>query len=446
MGTSGSEEARIRMTEALSRKVCMHAIFRTCRILGFLWFLVVMPLGCGRDDSGPTTSLVRDSAGIRIVELTETPQASDLTRWEIGPEPSLEIGVREGDQAYLFSGIVGTATLSDGRLAVLEGRTASKELRFFSADGTHQSTSGGDGEGPGEFRSPAELVRLPGDTLVVRDGTVSFPAVDLFNVNGSFLRRIQPIPDLIPLSAPDGDIPPEVIHAGSLLSDGSVLIRTFFTSVETDPPPGLFRESYGLLRVRRSRTQVMVDSIGLFSGIEFFTTNVGQGLFPYRTPFGPTPIYGSSQDRIYVVESFSGEVKGFDYEGDLREIFRPSIPASVILEEDYEREKERSINFDPSYDNRPIVERLFREIPHRTEGPAVGGLTVDLDGNLWLELYSPREGLGRKWIVLAPDGSPRARVQGPARFTPFEIGSDFLLGVWTDEMEIPYVRRYPLRK
>ena len=190
----------------------------------------------------------------------------------------------------------------------------------------------------------------------------------------------------------------------------------------------------------------MVDSIGLFNGTEFFTTDVGQGLIPYRTPFGPVPVQGSGRDRIYVVESLSGEVKGYDYEGDLREIFRPSIPVSVISEEDYEREKEGMISFDPRYDNRPIVERLFREIPHPTEGPAVGGLNVDLDGNLWLERFSAGEGPGGEWVVLAPDGSFLARAQGPARFIPYEIGSDYLLGVWTDELEIPYVRRYPLRK
>jgi hypothetical protein len=434
------------MTETMCRRVGRDVIFRRYWTFGFLSLLVVMPFGCGRGDPDPTTSTVRDSAGIRIVELPETPQAAELRRWEIGPEPSLEIGIREGDPAYLFSGIVGAATLSDGRLAVLEGRTASKELRFFSPDGTHQSTSGGGGEGPGEFRSPAELVRLPGDTLVVRDGTLSFPAVDLFDGNGGFLHRIQPIPDLIPFSSPDGDIPPEVLDRGILLADGSVLMRTFFTSVETDPPPGLFRESFRLLRVRRSRNRVVVDSIGLFKGTEHFTTDVGQGLIPYRTPFGPEPIYGSGQDHIYVVEPLTGEVMGFDYEGNLSEIFRPSIPSSVISEEDYEREREGMISFDPRYDNRPIVERLFREIPHRTEGPAVRGLSVDLEGNLWLELYSAKEEVGRGWMVLAKDGSLLAMVQGPPDFTPYEIGSDYMLGVWTDEMEIPYVRRYPLRK
>jgi len=424
----------------------MYLFFRRCRTFGFLWVLVVIPFGCGSGDPGPTTSIVRDSAGIQIVELSETPQSADLRRWEIGPEPSLEIGVREGDPAYLFSGIVGTAALSDGRIVVLEGRTASKELRFYSPDGSHESTWGGDGEGPGEFRSPAELIRLPGDTLVVCDGVISFPAVDLFDGNGAFLHRIQPIPDLIPFSAPNGDLPPEVIDRGVLLADGSVLIRTFFTSVETDPPPGLFRESFRLLRVRRSRTRVVVDSIGLFKGAELFTTDVGQGLIPYRMPFGPEPIYGSGQDRIYVVEPLTGEVMGFDYEGNLREIFRPSIPASAISEQDYEREKEGMISFDPRYDNRPIVERFFREVPHRTEGPAVGGLSVDLEGNLWLELFSAKKGLGDQWVVLADDGSPLAIVQGPPNFTPYEIGSDYLLGVWTDEMEIPYVRRYSLRK
>ena len=32
------------------------------------------------------------------------------------------------------------------------------------------------------------------------------------------------------------------------------------------------------------------NTVGLFQGVEFFTTDVGQGLFPYRIPFGAVEI------------------------------------------------------------------------------------------------------------------------------------------------------------
>lgn len=410
--------------------------------------MVVLALlgGCGGRDSEPGTVLVRDSAGIRITELSEMALAPGHTEWRIGPEPSLRIGVREGEEPYQFSGIVGAVTLSDGRIVVLEGRTASNELRFFAPDGTHLLTAGGAGEGPGEFRSPAELLRLPGDTLVVRDGTLSYPSLDFFTGEGEFIHRVPPVSDLIPWPAVEGELPPEVVDSGILLRDGTVLIRTFFSSIETDPPPGLFRESYRLLRVQQSGTSPGVDTIGRFQGAEFFTTDVGQGRFPYRVPFGPVEIRASSDDRIFIAESQSGDVMAFDYDGDLREIFRLTVPGAPILDEDYEREKEGIINFDSRYDNRAFVERLFRAIPRRTEAPAVGNLSVDLDGNLWLERYRIREGEAREWVVLGPGGSFQASVVGPAGFTPFEIGSDHLLGVWEDELGIPYLHRYPLLK
>ncbi len=414
--------------------------------LSALLALSALFVGCDGRDADPGTSLVRDSTGVRINEISELAFAPGHPEWRIGPEPSLEIGVSEGAEPYQFSGIVGAATLSDGRIVVLESRTASRELRFFAPDGTHLSTSGGAGEGPGEFRAPAEMVRLPGDTLLVRDGIHLFPSLDYFNGDGEFIQRVHPVSDLIPWSAPEGELPPEVVDSGILLRDGTLLIRTFFTSIETDPPPGLFREYYRLLRVRRSRTEVVVDTVGRFQGAEFFTTDVGQGLMPFRIPFGPVEIQSSSEDRIYIVESVTGEVLAFDYNGELREIFRLVLPGAPIVNEDYEREKEAIINFEPRYDNRAFVERLFRAIPRRTEGPIVGGLKVDLDGNLWLERYRIREDGNREWVVLGPGGAFQASVVGPLGFSPLEIGSDYLLGVWEDELGIPFIRQYPLLK
>ncbi len=389
---------------------------------------------------------MRDSAGIRVTELSDLASAPGRPEWRIGPEPSLEIGVREGEEPYEFSGIVGAATLSDGRIVVLEGRSASRELRIFGPDGTHLTTTGGAGRGPGEFRSPAELVRLPGDTLVVRDGTLSFPALDYFNGDGEFIRRALPVPGLISMSAPDGELPAELVDHGALLRDGTLLLRTFFTGMEMDPPHGLFRESYRLLRVRWSGTGPGVDTIGRFRGAEYLTTDVGQGLMPYRVPFGPVEIQASSEDRIYIVDSLSGEVLAFDYRGELHEILRPHMPGARITDEDYEREKEALIDFEPLYDNRAFVERLFRAIPRRTEAPAVEGLMVDLEGRLWLERYRIGDDEPREWVVLEPDGSFRASVVGPAGFVPFEIGGGHVLGAWEDEHGIPFVRRYPLNR
>ena len=93
--------------------------------------VVALLSGCDSIRQGDHTAIVRDSAGVRITELPGPGLTSSLPEWRIGSEPSLEIGVREGDEAFQFSGIVGVLTLSDGRIVVLEGRGASRETSLL---------------------------------------------------------------------------------------------------------------------------------------------------------------------------------------------------------------------------------------------------------------------------------------------------------------------------
>jgi len=48
--------------------------------------------------------------------------------------------------------------------------------------------------------------------------------------------------------------------------------------------------------------------------------------------------------------------------------------------------------------------------------------------------------------VFDPDGRFLGSVTLPARFTSYQIGSDFILGRWEDELEVEYVEVYDLLK
>ncbi len=110
--------------------------------------LVTSSLACGGpgDDAGVVT--VRDSAGIRIVENT-TPQWQEGERWRLSPEPVVDIGGGDREEDQLFR-VVGALRLSDDRIVVANGGT--NEIRFYGPGGAFLSASGGEGEGPGEFR------------------------------------------------------------------------------------------------------------------------------------------------------------------------------------------------------------------------------------------------------------------------------------------------------
>jgi len=85
-------------------------------------------MACGPDEGarGLDTQL-HDSAGIRIVENARPPEGSRLA-WRIGPEPSLSIGVLEGDEPHMLFAVRDATRLADGRIVVANGGSA--ELRF----------------------------------------------------------------------------------------------------------------------------------------------------------------------------------------------------------------------------------------------------------------------------------------------------------------------------
>ena len=99
---------------------------------------------------GPTgiRVVIRDSAGIRIVENARPPEGSRLD-WRLGPEPLVSIGKMEGEDPYLFERVFGALMLSDGRIVI--GDDGAKELRVFDQDGIHLETWGGWGKGRGSL-------------------------------------------------------------------------------------------------------------------------------------------------------------------------------------------------------------------------------------------------------------------------------------------------------
>ncbi len=127
--------------------------------------LLALPaIACQSDAAtGGLHSQLRDSAGIRIVENARPPHGSRLA-WRIGPEPSLSIGVLEGDEPHMLFAVRDAIRLADGRIVVANGGSA--ELRFFDSNGSHLGTRGGRGEGPGEFRELGNVAPWPGDSLV----------------------------------------------------------------------------------------------------------------------------------------------------------------------------------------------------------------------------------------------------------------------------------------
>ena len=124
------------------------------------------------------------ACGVDPQEDAPPPAGDTVSEWEVAAEPSLSIGVVEGDERYQMHQVVGAAQLPDGRIAVMNAGSA--ELRIYAPDGTFISAHGRPGEGPGEFRSASRL-HLIGDTIFIHDSRLQ--RLSLHDESGSFLEN-----------------------------------------------------------------------------------------------------------------------------------------------------------------------------------------------------------------------------------------------------------------
>jgi hypothetical protein len=78
--------------------------------------------------------------------------------------------------------------------------------------------------------------------------------------------------------------------------------------------------------------------------------------------------------------------------------------------------------------------------------PAYQSLLVDAEGCLWVEDFQ-RPGVGLKsWTVFDAEGRPRTRLSLPASNRVLEIGSDYVMAIFEDALEVEYLRLYGLTR
>ena len=77
--------------------------------------------------------------------------------------------------------------------------------------------------------------------------------------------------------------------------------------------------------------------------------------------------------------------------------------------------------------------------------PVFSRLLVDEVGWLWAELYrfDVRAPVTMDWSS-SPNGEGFGSVDMPPDLEVWQIGRDFVLGVWEDELGVDYVRRHAL--
>ncbi|MDH4045855.1 MAG: hypothetical protein OEW06_15510, partial [Gemmatimonadota bacterium] len=86
------------------------------------------------------------------------------------------------------------------------------------------------------------------------------------------------------------------------------------------------------------------------------------------------------------------------------------------------------------------------DMPVPATFPAFGDLNVDAEGRLWVADYRAPDEEQTTWTVFDAQGTLLGTIRTPPGLTVMEIGTDYLLGTWTDDLDVPYVRLYRLTR
>ena len=376
-----------------------------------------------------------DSAGIQIIENARPAEGSRLG-WRIGPEPSVTIGVLEGEEPYLLNGAVSATKLPDGHIVVADG--SSRELRMFDSVGTHVVTWGGEGEGPGEFWWLNYVAPWPGDSIVAwfpRRGGIS-----VFDSDGSYGRSFGLW----------GDCPPGCPHPLAARRDGAIL-TTY---------PGEPLDS-AVLQIMNG-DGVLSASFEKRPDREVWRWTDDYGGTQYEdVAYGSVLAKGFWGDLVVASQTNRYEIRAFGADGALARIVRRDHAPRVPTPADFDLYLESEVAFYtafysqgasfPASEVERIVARRRRTLesaPMAETFPAFSSFIGDATGHLWVREYDfPGEARPAPlWTVFGPEGRVLGFIETPPGLRIFEIGADYILGRVRDELGVESVQVWPLRR
>lgn len=395
--------------------------------------LTLAGLACAPDQRQSLDVLVVDSSGIRIVENrvgeTDIPVFGELGAIEV------EVGVREGDPQYALTQVLAVRATSSGGLLVAESR--SRELRYFDRSGTHLRTVGGQGEGPGEFSSMSTFSGMAADTVWIWDSRNQ--RITCFAPDGALLDASV--------------IPPHTTYDRLSrlyrLSDESWVGVSPWRNRNRDRPQSLplkiMRDSLVLTLLQPEGEEA--DTIAVIPGFESIRrvdlrgTTIAE--MNFRRPFGRATYLAPGAQGIVVGGNDQFEIRRFSPDGVLQLVSRtPGLDLPISAEEVQEAKESQLAGASDNPEFRETVEASFSEFPLPDVRPAFSEIRIGNAGEVWLAEYEMDAASVSSWIVLDSDGTLLGRVHVPSGFRIHEIGEDYVLGVWYDEFEVPYLRRY----
>jgi hypothetical protein len=372
----------------------------------------------------------RDSAGIRIVENSR-PQRAGAHAERLLASPLLIIGPN-ADTSHQFSRIAGAGRLADGRIVVADA--GSRQLRFFTPAGGFIKAVGRKGDGPGEFGALGAFSILPGDTLAAGD---PWGRIEYFTNTGRFIHFLDAI-------NPPIQITPGNRLVLALMPGGYRLIAS--TKRPAMPSPGMrLVDSYYLAIV--GGKNAVAGSIGAFPAYVLQMAHDE----PVAPLFAPAAFFAANRGAVFAGFSAEYSIRVYSLSGHLDHIIRRQWSPLKVTRAVIDSFAILQSSTRGSADSATVLAAI-KAAPSFATLPAFSQLIADRVGRLWVReagmgdgwSSSPSSDTPTTWSVFDPQGLWVDDVVMPARFTPTEIGADYVLGIARDDSDVESVEIFRL--
>lgn len=384
--------------------------------------LALALVACGGEKEAGSGVVVRDSAGVTIVE-SRTPLWAPGTGWEVAPEAFVSIGTTGAPDTELHH-VVGATRASDGRIIVANAGTST--IRFYDPQGRYIRDVGGEGEGPGEFARMAWLHRFSEDSLIVSDAGLR--RLSIFDVEGRFSRSFR--------------LDHAVAFPEFPLADGRLAASTRDLVPRSQLQTGVNRDSTTVLMF--SMEGIAGDTVGRFPTAETYLWVEGTNVMVVPYPLARTVVLTSFGDGFYFGSSDAYEIRAYAADGSVERIIRRAEVLRPATRADIEAFQAEALANARSQDDRRQLERAFGAMSFRETLPAFLDIVVDADGYLWVQSSVRRGEHVSPWDVFDREGRWLGSVEMARQLEVYEIGTDYVLGKTEDALGIEAVHLHRL--
>ena len=327
---------------------------------------------------------------------------------------ALSVGHVGGASEPLYR--VTDARIVSGSVYVINGGV---ELIRYSRAGDFLGRSGGEGEGPGEFRFATAIRRYRGDSLLVYDAALQRASVMSVDLEFGRVVRFDPLPNA---------------SFVGVLDDGGAVIRGndlyFMWPPRRDTSYVVVHHTAGEVRgAVRERALTLPHTVS-------FSRQMGEDLRVGQMPFGSRAWFAAGGNEVigatsaipilHVWNAATGQIREVGFE-----CRRAVVPERMA--EDYRRRRVDGVA--PA--RRAELRDFYDEVPFSDSLPLFGQFVRADDGEVWLGAYDdparPNQP-SREWIVVNREHAVDRRIVMPSTFEATQIGDDFIVGVVRDEM------------